>query len=54
MEVTVGLKTTSVTDDIIDWPIPNKLLTALLQGYPIILTTTKSGSIICTKFKMWK
>jgi len=24
--VTVGLKTTSVTDDVIDWPIPNKII----------------------------
>jgi len=24
--VTVGLKTTAVTDDVIDWPIPNKII----------------------------
>jgi len=44
MEVTVGLKTTSVTDDFIDWTIRTKLLTALLPG-TIILTTTKSDSM---------
>jgi len=26
MERTVGLKMTSVTDDVIDWPLPNKIL----------------------------
>jgi len=25
MEVTVGLETTLVADDVIDWPIPNKI-----------------------------
>jgi len=45
MEVTVGLTTTSVTDGFIDWTIRTKLLTALLPGNPIILTTTKSGSV---------
>jgi len=45
MEVTVGLKTTSVTDDFIDWTIRTKLLTALLPGNPIILTMTKSDSM---------
>jgi len=24
--VAVGLKTTSVTDDVTDWPIPNKMI----------------------------
>jgi len=45
MEVTVGPKTTSVTDDVIYWTIRTKLSTALLPGNPIILTTTKSGSM---------
>jgi len=26
MEGTAGLKTTSVTDDVIDWPLPNKII----------------------------
>jgi len=24
--VTVGLKTTSITDEVVDWPIPNKII----------------------------
>jgi len=40
MEVTVGFKTTSMIS-----PSRTKLLTALLPGNPIILATTKSGSM---------
>ena len=49
-EVTIGLNTTSVTDDVIDWPIPKNLLTALLPDNPITLATIKSGSMY--KYKM--
>ena len=44
-QVTVAQPESSVTDDVIDWPIPKKLLTVLLPGNPIILSMTIHDSM---------
>jgi len=51
-DVTVGLslKTTSITNDVIDWPIPNKLLIALLPGNPTVWQRQKV--VPRTKYKI--
>jgi len=53
MEVTVRLKTTSVTGDIIDWPLLNKIIGGAIGKLRLILTyirasmtNRKSGQIV--------
>jgi len=53
MEGTVGLKTTSMTDNVIDWPLPNKIpggakgkLRLILSYLRASMTNSKSGQIV--------
>jgi len=53
MEGPVGLKTTSVTDDVIDWSLPNKRLGGAKGKLRLVLsylrasmTKNKSGQIV--------
>jgi len=57
MEVTVRLKTTSVTGDIIDWPLLNKIIGGAIGKLRLILTyirasmtNRKSGQIVWSSF----
>jgi len=50
--VTVGLKTTSVTDDVTDWPIPEQNYW-LRYCQAILLFWRRQKVVLCTKFKIW-